>query len=213
MRPVSLPVALVVALSAPGAGAATLTVSWTGHVTSVDSALSSTFTVGDPASGTFQIETTTPDSDPAANHGEYDALRNMSITLSGVTATSALPTLGGLSIFDSPPGTFVDGLEQDAGPWLGDDIGSLHFFSANGLNLEDQQSTAFVTDAIPTSLDLSQFEIRNFGLNYFDGEFLVQARAFADSITFTVPEPGALTLLAVAALGAALTPRRCRRSG
>lgn len=206
MRPLPASIALLVALSAPGAGAATLTVSWTGHVTSVDSALSSTFTVGDAASGTFQIETTTPDSDSASNHGEYDALRNMSITLSGVTATSAVPTLGGLSIFDSPPGTFVDGLEQDAGPWVGADIGSLHFLSANGLNLEDQQSTAFTTDAIPTSLDLSQFEIRNFGLNYLDGELLLQARAFADSITFTVPEPRSLILLALGAL--ALLRRR-----
>lgn len=199
--------ALLLALAAPAAGAATLTVTWTGHVTSVDSALSSTFTVGDPASGSFQIETTTPDSDPAANHGQYDALVNMSITLSGITATSAAPTLGGLSIFDSAPGVFVDGLEQDAGPWVGDDIGSLRFFSANGLNLEDQQSTAFTTDAIPTSLDLSQFEIRNFGLNYFEGELLVQARAFADSITFTVPEPGALALLALGAAGVALRRR------
>jgi PEP-CTERM motif len=206
MRPLVALAALLLALAPAAARAATLTVSWTGHVTSVDSPLTSTFTVGDPASGSFQIETTTPDSDPAANHGEYNALVNMSVTLSGITATSAAPTLGGLSIFDSTPGTFVDGLEQDAGPWDGADLGSLAFFSANGLNLEDQQSTAFITDAIPTSLDLSQFEIRNFGLNYLDGEFLVQARAFADSITFIVPEPGALALLALG--GAALAARR-----
>jgi hypothetical protein len=189
--------ALILAPAAP-ADAALLTFSWTGTVTEVDAPLASAAQIGDPGSGSFQIESTTPDNDASATFGDYPGPTNMTITLGGLTATSALGTIGGLSVFDF---TF-DGIELDTGPWTGAPVGAFEVTFA-ALNMEDADATTFASDAIPTSLTLADFEIRLFRIGYSNGETSAEVRGIVESITVTVPEPAAGALLALGALAAA----------
>jgi len=205
VRPFALSAALLLGLAAP-AEASILTFSWTGTVTQVDAPLASGATIGDPGSGSFQIESTTPDSAASADFGDYPGPQNMTITLGDITATSALGTIGGLSVFDF---TF-DGIELDTGPWSGAPIGSFALQFA-ALNMEDADATTFSSDAIPTSLTLADFEIRLFRIGFRDGEAFAQVQGVVESITITVPEPSSRALLVSGAL--ALLMRRARGLG
>src|SRR5688572_28830259 len=105
MRPLA---GLLVAFALPAAAsAATISVSFTGTVSFVFPVLEPFFDVGDPVSGSFEIDTETADSLPADPiTGLYSgAASNFSFDFGGYLATSAGPSGAGVFVDNDRMGT------------------------------------------------------------------------------------------------------------
>lgn len=205
MRLLAVPAALLLTLAAPAARAVTITVSFAGTIDEVGSEIASAFTAGDAFTGTLQIDASTADSSADPGIGAYPgAVDDLAFTFGTYLATT---TFGQVNVTNGSFDAFV-GTTFNAS---GDPVAGLQLVEAT-LNLVDLDGSVFSSDAIPTSLSLSDFGFARAFLWFEGGLTSRRVAGNVTSLTFTVPEPGALTLLAVAALGAVLTPRRCRRS-
>jgi hypothetical protein len=86
-------VGLFGSLIALSAGASLVTFNFGGHLTLVSSpALSSLFAIGDVFSGSFTFESTTPDSNPGPNGGDYEPV-DMTFSISVGSLSHSGPLL------------------------------------------------------------------------------------------------------------------------
>lgn len=180
----------VLGLLASLAGRAdTITVSLVGHITSVDPAIASGFTVGSFVVWSFQFDSTTVDSEPSPAIGEYfDALINLSVHYGSYDVS--LGPQGG-EVFT---GLHSFGIQADA---VGDPVAgfSLALFPVE-LVLSNP-SDVFVDDAIPSHLELESFATRRALLSFIEGNDAHQVESSVDALIYTVPEPGEPWLLGV----------------
>lgn len=205
--------AFALALAALGAGPAAavpLTVSFEGTVEFIPAELASVFTDGDPASGSFQIESTTADTAPAnPDLGFYPGPTSWSFTFGSYTATSAGGTAQDYVRIDDDLvlGITIDLYSAEAFGVSGAAIGALEptrlIFSLN-----DGNATAFSDDSLPASLDLADFsQGGRASIRFDDPVGMTSATVTVVLTSVVVPEPGALALLGLAGLGLAAARR------
>lgn len=193
-----LPLSFLLAALPGLAGASTIQVSWTGAVDFVQPQVASVFTLGDPASGSFQIDTATADVNPDPSIGEYPGavtavlFRFGSFEASGSSGSLIINnTIGdGFSVRMGGSGASVGGFPVE----------SVWFHVEGGPG-------SLPSDAIPLSLELAQFR-EGGGIVFAAGSSLLLG-ASASSLSYVVPEPGTGALLGLGML--MLLPLRRRR--
>jgi hypothetical protein len=213
MRSLAASALALVAFAAGPATAVPLTVSFEGTVEFIPAELASVFTDGDLASGFFQIESTTADTVPAnPDVGFYPGPTSWSFTFGSYTATSAGGTAQDYVRIDNDLvlGITIDLYSAEAFDVSGAAIGSFEP-TRLGFSLNDANTTAFSSDALPTSLDLADFsQGGRASIRFDDPVSMTSATVTVVLTSVTVPEPGALALLGLAGLG--LAAARARRS-
>lgn len=156
-------------------------------------------TVGSPFSGSFTFDTSTPDTNPDSGVSSFEnPLQDLSGQIGGFGFSGPIFGVSSFEITDGAAGS--------------DDIFSLSssvFLNGEGLNflltLIDSTGTAFSDDTLPTvPPDLSLFDSATIHLLRQTGDLAIDG-----TISFLVPEPGTLCLLAV---GAVAILRRRRRT-
>jgi hypothetical protein len=191
-------------LAAP-AGAATLTITFTGTVDVVSPQISSgPFEAGDSISGSLQIDSATPDTDALPTEGEYlGAISNLTFSFGDYDGTGAGENQ--LHMRDGESNVVDNFFVQSE--FAGPDVAGFppQLFH---LDLGDSENAVFTSDVIPASLDLADFEIRGLFIGFLDGNNVYGVNGTITSLTYAVPEPGALALLA---LGAVTGMRPARR--
>ena len=182
------------ALFATPAGAATITVTFTGSVTFVSPQIASgPFEAGDAISGSFQIDSATPDGEADPTEGSYEgAVSSLTFSFGGYAGTGAGENE--LHMRDGE-GFVVDNFFVQSA-FAGSDVAGFppqlfHF------DLGDVENTVFTSDAVPASLDLADFEVRGLFIGFLDGSSVHAVNGTITAFTYTVPEPGALGMLAL----------------
>jgi len=196
--------AALLAIAPPAvAPAATITVRFTGSVNFTHLALSSPFSVGDPVGGSFQMTTTAIDGLPAdPSIGRYVA--DSTLTFGGYsTASESIDVTVLNGAFDALrllARSCISPCQMAAG---------LPFHNFR-LLLFDATGTALADDSVPTSLDVADFDASPASLatlTFLDGTIPRDVTAMISTVSVTVPEPGALVLVALAAAGGAARRR------
>lgn len=213
MRPLVVPAGFLAALLlSAAASAATITVTFTGTVSFVATDLASGFTVGDPVSGTFQYDSDAADTVPADPMlGFYPGATGFAFDFGGYLATGDAPGSAvqvdndamGTGLFDR----FI--ASKTCGTCTGANVGA--FSLQNITFLLSGPSTIFSDDSLPTQLELTDFTQRSASLEFTNGMTGPQVSALVESLTVTVPEPGALALLASGAVSLAAAAGRITR--
>ena len=191
---------LLVAWSAP-ARADLITFSFAGTVDSVDPALAGTFSAGQSLAGIYTFDSaTSARAGSTSTFAVFDALKNLSFTLGSYAATSTgapeiqvdnnppLPDHDRYSVLsrasDGLTGAMVSGLALDS----------------FGFRLDDSTNTVF-SDALilPTSLNLANFDNRQFFIFFTDGTSPSVVSGRITSLR-AVPEPSSVVMLGVGTL-------------
>lgn len=203
---------------APLAQAVPVTVSFSGNVYFGASPLGSL--TGQTVSGSFTYESASPDLDPAtASMGHYQPITSALVTVGGFAATYVAGT-SDLWIYDNlvvGPGVFTDGVSVDFVTTSNNVSG--YTLSNFGLLLytPNNATTAFSTDALPTSgagwPAISAFSGYNtLTLSFANGGPGTYATATITSLTATAspgtPDGGSVALLLGAGLLATWTASR-----
>jgi hypothetical protein len=198
---------LALALAAP-AGADTITVSFTGTIIGIPPELASGFTAFDPVSGSFQFDSATADTVANPAVGFYPGPTNFSFTFGSYTATSP----GG------EPSHFIR-VDDNLALSITIDLygvetrnvtgGAFGFFQPTRLTfiMSDSTATAFASDALPTSLDLADFDTASANIVFQNNGDLIQVVARVTTLR-VVPEPEALALVTFAGIALAALRRR-----
>jgi hypothetical protein len=209
---------LVATVRSFGADAAPVTFSFTGTIAYVHPELSAAFTIGDTIAAIYTFESTALDSNASSSSvGRYNtALTAYQITTSGGYSASA--TGGQILVLDNSPtpddryraAAFSTSTFPGFGALNGSDVSGHHLFAAS-VNLGDPTGTAFSSDALPTSLDLSDFDLAGFSSSYLAFDFGDEPAAYVEdgvffgmraNVTgFSVAHPGTLALLGTSLLG------------
>lgn len=190
-----------------GHAQAALIAQFTGTVTNVPASLSGGFDVDESITAFYRFDETTPDTSGGSNFGIYPAIDNYEVQFSGGYTASA--TAGEINV--SLPATGghryrVVATANVSGP----DVSGLAL-TGIFLTLEDSSRTAFSSPALPTDLDLDDFDTRRLALIF--GEQAVEVEVTGLAI---VPEPVtasliALGVVAIGACGRRFTTRPARR--
>jgi MYXO-CTERM domain-containing protein len=190
------------AISHP-AGAVPLLLSFTGTIESVDPALAAEFSVGESVSGSIRYEPTTPDSEATSLHGRYEAIERSTFRFGSHTATGSEGTIAlsnqnsARPILSLPLEDRFDALTRVTGASFGG-------FAPFGvwLIMQDTSMTAFVSDSLPTELDLADFDSALVHFFFDPGSQGLTATISTISVT-PAPEPavGAMVLAGLVALG------------
>lgn len=200
MRLLALAAALGLLAASSAASASTITIAFSGTIEEIGPDVASGFTAGDPFSGSIQFDGATPDSNASAILGDYSgAISAMSFDFGGYLATA---TFGQVSVRNDSNDSF----NAVTFNGIGAQVNGLSLVSLS-LSLVDSAGATFASDAIPASLSLSDFFFAK-GAIEFEGGTARRVRGSISSLTYTVPEPGALVLLALG--GAALAALRRR---
>jgi hypothetical protein len=197
--------ALFVLGAASAASGASITVYVSGTLAQFLSggpSIESDLSIGDPISASFSYDPDTADSQADPGWGRYSgAVSQVSGTYgSGFTfGSSSLPT-GEVNVTNDWGASTIDqfqalsGFVAGLGPALPVSGEAPVFF---GFAVHDPTAAVFSSDALPTSLDLADFDTANTNLSYvalnFDNG--QQARFTVTSMVF-VPEPATVLLLA-----------------
>lgn len=193
--------------------AASITINFSGTVSSVGAGVASDFSVGDPLTGSLTYESTTaPVGGGTSTTAVFNALTAMSFTIGGYAASGA----GGPDVqMGNQDGAaeLTDrfaALSRASDGLTGADVNGLPLF-AFGIRLDDTSGAVF-SDALvlPTSLDLADFDISNFFL-FFDGFNQPVSGSLTSLSVVGVPEPAMLALFGAGVLGAGLLSRRRQR--
>jgi len=197
LLPVFLPTAV--------AHAATLTISFTGTIVTVAPELASALSPGQAMSGSLQIDSTEADTNSDPSFGSYRPdSSNLVIDFGSYSASLSSPALLAVLVTDTP---FLDSLlitfscgaslciPATSGPPL--QRGSFWFYDTTG--------TVFSSDALPTTLDLSDFNTDpGWSVAELDfgevGTFQDIVYATFLNLSATVPEPGSAWLISAALL-------------
>jgi hypothetical protein len=194
---------LLLALSSP-ARADLIQVNWSGTINFVSTAIASGFTMGDPASGSFLLDTTIADGDADPLLGLYfDAASNISFDFGRYLASSAA---GAIQIRNGS-GVLSDEMIVAGNTPTGDAVEGIPI-SGIVFDVADATQALFASDAIPTSLDLGDLTGHFAKLDFFDIA-LNSVTANITSLSYTpIPEPGSGMLLGLGTLAIAALRRR-----
>jgi hypothetical protein len=171
-----------------GAGAPVYAVSFGGTVNHVPPQLDDgTFEVGEEVSGFFRIDASVPDSEQSATEGRYGgAVSERTLEIGDYEASAST---GLLFIRDSTGAPFVDEFYVD-GVVSGAAVAGL----APGnfiFSLTDSSLAAISDDAIPTALDLDDFDPSVARLFFPEGNTSYALELNITSLSYSpVPEPG-----------------------
>jgi len=202
----SVPVSLAVAT---GAHAFPVAIHLTGTVATVDdtaSAFGGVFIVGMPFAATIEYDTSIPDIDPSSTVGRYEenpaSLMSISMSLGGVDITTSTVTSDASVLVRTDTNLLLPNVNGplSTGPAI----------SQIQMLLDSSNPLAITSDALPTTLDLNDFD-GNRQMAFLGGSLVTGlAFVFADIQTLTViPEPGTGVLLG---LGVPLASAQRRRS-
>lgn len=207
---------VVVTLGVAQAKAASITYEFTGTVTSVTGVVG--IAVDDPLTGTYTFDSDAPAQLGALDDAVYDALTYLAFNVGAPgNYTAGLgpgPAQPSIQINNNqPPDLFFDRYAVVASSFLSGLTGptnngnSLALFV---LRLEDTTNAALANSSLPTSLNLADWDIRNFFLDFDaplsianEGFGITQAGQVSGTITSLrlvqaeVPEPATFALLGV----------------
>jgi hypothetical protein len=210
----SIVVAIILVTWSAPSRADLITFSFTGIADSVDPALAGTFSAGQSLTGTYTFDSTT-----AARAGSdstfavFDALTQVNFTLGTYSASSTgAPEI---QIDNNPPSPDNDRysiVARASDGLTGPAVAGLALDSF-GFRLDDSTNSVFNNALIlPTSLNLSDFDNRQFFLFFTDGTSSFIVSGTINSLR-TVPEPSSLALAGLGGLsGLGLWWRRRRRT-
>jgi hypothetical protein len=162
---------VLVMLNVSNVAATTITYTVTGTVSQASPDIAAQFPVGQAASYSFVVETTTPDSDPNPANGVYV---NAIVFSKGSIGTYDFTTANGnLNISNGPSSDSLTTFALATGAAVGSDL--LKFAV---VGLVSNSGVALVNDSIPTSLNLADFD----GLAKINPQFLRPNGTFAEVI-------------------------------
>jgi hypothetical protein len=161
------------------------------------------FALGDPFHFTFSLDSATPGS-PVGGGLQYNMVDSFAITLNSIYGVEAIfpnPPAGNIIVVDgSPRDQFQTNLQALPGAPFPPDLGIFRMMQVV-TTLHDDAGATFSSDALPTSLDPSDWTyINNVQMIFRDPNNLVDQRSVFGAVTFAsvaVPEPGLAALLAV----------------
>jgi hypothetical protein len=207
---------LAAVLPSPARGAI-FTVTATGTISSVAPALASEFSVGEEVTLEYEFDSGAPDASANASFGSYPAIVSQD-ALFGSYATSfqSAGIAGVINVADNggigPSGDAYTAYSPSNDPPTGAPVGAF-VPAALGLSLSDSSETTFSGDALPTALDLLDFDEASIQLRMNDGMTDAFVQASVESLVFA-PEPGEPLLAAVGgAVLAALARLPARSQG
>lgn len=219
--------ACIVALCAAGFAASLaapvharlITFAFEGVVTSISGEPHDYFPAADdgvPVSGTYTFESTTPDTNPDPNRGQYDhAVKQIVFRVGPDALVIGPPFNAGISVANQPFGPIDD---EEYSVFATTDIGgSFSIFEIQLFNVDSDG--ALTSDALPlTPPDISKFDFRRILLNVGASDFAPgEAPSFVIDAALTsltlvpaeVPEPA---MPALVGLGLLLINARRRRA-
>jgi hypothetical protein len=200
--------AVLIWLAPAGAWAEPIPVAFSGTITEIASQIDDgTFVLGAPVSGSFEIDSATADGEPAADFGLYEpAVSVLTLEFGSYEASAAT----GLLVTRNGMAPNSDEFYVETSP-TGEDVAGFPLYRSI-LQILDDSRTAFSSDAIPTALDLADFDHATVKLDYLDGSFSYSVHAEITSLSYnSAPEPGGAVSMAVGVLVLALR-RIVRRS-
>jgi hypothetical protein len=202
-----------VAWSAPSR-ADLITFAFTGTADLVDPALAGSFSAGQSLTGTYTFDSTTvARAGSDSTFAVFDALTHLNFTLGTYSATSTgAPEI---QVDNNPPPPDDDRysiLARASDGLTGPAVSGLALDSF-GFRLDDSTNSVFNNALVlPTSLNLADFDNRQFFLFFTDGTSSVDVSGTITSLR-AVPEPSSLTLAGVGGLsGLGLWWRRRRQT-
>ncbi len=191
-------------LVAGSADAVTLTVSFSGNITSVPNDLLSGFTVGQATSGSYEIDSLTADIDADPNLGLYLGPANFSYQFG--TYVANVPAGGGgdsVLIQNDVSGLDRMGVNASCGV-CGPDVNG--FSSSNLiLALQDSTQSVFSDTSLPMSLMVADFDGLSASISFPGAGGVFSS---ITSVSVSVPEPGTAPLLGLTVVAVALALRR-----
>jgi hypothetical protein len=169
----------------------------------------------DVASGSVEYDLETPNSSGQPEFGTYfGAPSDYTLTVGPYTVTAAGEPTDLAQVSRSGD---IDSFRITMEEPVGEEIGEGFVPTTVTFGLEDTDALALPTTALPTDLDLGDFENRIASINFTDGTSFAGVSVRITAMEMTVPEPGAPLLLATGALVlAAASPRgrlHLRRAG
>lgn len=187
---------------------------FTGTIVDGDPILGAAFSLGEQMVGTLTYDTSSPDLVGSPTFGFYDAITSYQVAFEGGYSASDDGSDVQIDINPAVPYSFA--AESSLSP-IGPSVAGLQL-EEMWLELIDDSQTVFGSDALPTNLDLNDFNLRVFRL-FFEGnqnrtkthgKKRAQVIVIVDTLT-VVPEPGSVMLLGLGGLALALSYGARRR--